>query len=103
MKKQPGHVKGILDGLLSKWEKQTVKRANALFKAWVQVVPEKERIYTKPVSFKKGTLLVIVENSTMLYKLTLEKRIILKKINEAYVGRKKVADIRFRIGNINDE
>jgi hypothetical protein len=35
---------------------------------------------TQPVSFKKGTLVVIVENSTWLYKLTMEKRKIIKHL-----------------------
>ncbi|MBD3426945.1 MAG: DUF721 domain-containing protein [Candidatus Omnitrophica bacterium] len=100
-KKDPGHVKGIIEGLITKWEKGAVKRANAVSRAWAGSVEEETKEHARPVSFKNGILMVIVEDSTWLYKLTLEKRKILKRFNENYTGRKKAKDIRFRVGTLD--
>ena len=47
--------------------------------------------------------MVIVENSSWLYKLTLEKKRTIEKFNEGYPGRKKVKDIRFRVGVLDNQ
>ena len=93
-----GHVRGAIDGLLNKIQKQAAPRGTAVIEAWNKAVEEKATGHTRPVSFKKGTLVVVVENSTWLYKLTLEKRDILEKFNNEYTGRTKANDIRFRLG-----
>ncbi|MEA3488741.1 MAG: DUF721 domain-containing protein [Candidatus Omnitrophota bacterium] len=95
------HVKGILDGLLRKWEKGTVRKGDAVRSAWAAAAGEKDRQHARPVNLKNGVLMVIVENSSWLYKFTLERRDLLEKFNESYTGRKKAQDIRFRIGVID--
>ncbi len=99
------HIKGIVDGLLQKWETGNVKKGAAVKAAWQTAVAEKDLQQAYPVSLKNGVLTVIVENSTRLYKLTLEKRKIIEKFNKNYTGRKKAKDIRFRVGGPenNDE
>ena len=101
MEKNTRHVKGIVDGLLRKLENTTAKKANAVKKAWAESVTEDIKKHARPVSFKKGVIVVIVENSSWLYRLTLEKRDILDRFNEKYIGRKKAHDIRYRIGSID--
>ncbi|MGB2601012.1 MAG: DUF721 domain-containing protein [Candidatus Omnitrophota bacterium] len=96
----PRHVKGIIDGLIAKWEKGAVKKAGAIGTAWVAAVDVETKEHTRPVSFKNGTLVVLVEDSTWLYKLTLDKRVTIAKFNEKYSGRKKAKDIRFRVGSL---
>lgn len=96
------HVGGILDGLIRKWESGHVKKGSAVRKAWSEATPEETKTYSRPVSLKKGVLLVVVENSTRLYDLTLKKKEILRKFNEKYTGKKKASDIRFRIGSLDD-
>ncbi|MDP8298858.1 MAG: DUF721 domain-containing protein [Candidatus Tantalella remota] len=96
------HVRGILNDLLKKWEQGTVKKGNAVLDAWQLSIGERAKDHACPLSFKKGTLLILVENSAWLYQLTLEKKNILKKFNENYTGRKKVVDIRFRVGTIEE-
>ncbi|MFC1644273.1 DUF721 domain-containing protein [Candidatus Omnitrophota bacterium] len=95
------HVKGILDGLLQKWEQGTVRKGNAVREAWVAAVNEETKKHARPVSLKKGTLMVIVENSTWLYELTLKKKGILEKFNKNYTGRHKAQDMRFRVGDMD--
>jgi predicted nucleic acid-binding Zn ribbon protein len=97
-----GHVKGTLDGLLRKWEQVHVKKGGAVRKAWEYAAEEDVKKHAKPVSLKNGILMVIAEDSTWLYKLTLEKRAMLERFNEKYTGRKKPQDIRFRVGSLDD-
>ena len=93
-----GHIEHIVDGVLRKLEKGNAKKGNAVREAWVKAVGEKALGAAQPVSFKQGTLMVIVENSTWLYKLTMEKRGIVALFNEHYTGRQKLNEIRFRVG-----
>jgi len=96
------HVRGILDGLLRKLEQGTVRKGNAVRTAWAAATEKKTKTHTRPISLKNGTLLILVENSSWLYKLTLEKKNTLEKFNKHYTGRKKVTDIRFRIGTLEE-
>lgn len=96
------HVRGILDGLLRKWEQGAVRKGNAVRMAWAAATEDKTATHTRPISLKNGTLLILVENSSWLYKLTMEKKNTLEKFNKHYTGRKKAADIRFRIGTLEE-
>lgn len=100
--KKPAHLKDSLDNLLRKWETTHIKRGTAVKDAWWGCVGEQAKKKAKPVSLKKGVLTVIVEDSTWLYNLTLEKRRMMQKFNEKYTGRKKITDIRFRIGSLDE-
>jgi predicted nucleic acid-binding Zn ribbon protein len=100
-KDDAGHVGKILDGLLRKWEKGTVKKGDAVRAAWVAATREEARKHARPISLKRGILMVLVENSPWLYELTIEKKDMLKKFNEHYTGRKKAKDIRFRVGTLD--
>jgi len=55
--------------------------------------------HTQPISFRKATLIVNVDDSGWLYELTTRKKEILGKL-EGKLGEKKLKDIRFRIGEI---
>lgn len=95
-------MRGVLDGLIQKWESRTNQKGNALFEAWRVAVDEEVKGHARPVSIKNGIIMVIVENTTWLYKLTLDKRGIIKKFNENYTGRKKAKDIRYRVGSLEE-
>jgi len=97
-KRQPEEVDDILRGFLRRLEEGGVKKGNAVREAWEKAVGEKTAAHAHPVSFKKGQLMVIVENSAWLYKLTMEKRAIIKEFRENYTGRQTLEEIRFRVG-----
>ncbi len=101
MKNDARHVRGIIDGLLARWQQGPQKKASAVIAAFSDAAGEEATKHARPVSLKNGILMVIVDNSPWLYKLTLEKKKILKKFNEKYTGKKKARDIRFRIGDIS--
>lgn len=100
--KKNEHVRFVLDDLLKKWDKEKVGKGKAVREAWVYAAGEKTVKQSKPVSLKKGVLVVVVEDTSWLYRLTLEKRTLLSKFNEKYPGRKKAVDIRFRVGSLDE-
>ena len=67
--------------------------------AWEAAVGKAAARHSKPVSFKKATIVVNVDRSGWLYELTVQKKEILKKLEERLQG-KKIKDIRLRIGEI---
>jgi predicted nucleic acid-binding Zn ribbon protein len=99
-KNSASHVSRAVEVLLGKLEKNKVKRAGAVLDAWMKVTGEDEKCHAKPVSIRNGVLTVIVDNAPWMYNFTLEKRKLLLRMNEIYTGRKKIKDIRFRVGNI---
>ncbi len=101
-RKEAGHVRGVVDGLLRKWQDGTAKKGNAVMEAWIAATGKETAKEALPVNYKNGILTVVVENSTRMYELTLEKRNILARFNKDYTGRKKATDIRFRIGRLGE-
>jgi len=98
-----GQMRDVVGSFLKKIEGGAAKKGSAVMEAWRSVAGEGAKEHTLPVSLKKGTLVVAVENSVWLYKLTLEKETLLKKFNEKYEGRRKAEKIRFRVGVIEDQ
>ncbi len=97
-RKGPSQIDQVVGGILRKLESGTGKKGDAVRTAWERSATQKTAEHTQPVSFKKGVLMVIVENTTWLYKLTMEKRDLVKKFNEEYTVRQKLIEIRFRVG-----
>jgi predicted nucleic acid-binding Zn ribbon protein len=91
-------IEDVVQGVLGRIEQKGVKKRNRVVEAWEKTVGENTINHAHPVSFKKGTMMIITENSVWSYKLTMEKRSIIKKFNEEYSGRQKLVEIRFRIG-----
>jgi len=96
-------LKDVVGALLGKLEKGAAKKGSAAIAAWQSVAGEGANNHSVPISFKKGILTVIVENSSWLYQLTFNKKNILKKFNEKYEGRKKAEDIKFRVGVVEED
>lgn len=68
--------------------------------AWAKAVGEAAARHSRPVSFRKSVLVVHVDGSGWLYELTTARRGILAKLERDLKGKKKVKDIRYRIGDI---
>lgn len=101
--KDPQRLRDVVNKLFHKFEKGAAKKGNAVISAWEKSAGEEIRTHAVPVSFKRGTLIVLVENSSWLYKLTFDRKNIMNKFNGEYSGTKKVKDIRFRIGVIKEQ
>ena len=94
------HVEDVLKDVLKKWRAGKLEKGLAVKGAWAEALGEKEKEHAHPVNFRKGVITVIVDNSSWLYRLTVEKRGILEKFNKVYSGRMKAKDIRFRVGSV---
>ena len=102
-RREAKRLEGIVGDLLHKWKAGKVRRAGAVMAAWEAASSVELKSRMRLVNYRSGTLTVIVENSSWLYKLTLERKKILEKFNAHYTGRKKAKDIRFRIGSLSEE
>ena len=70
--------------------------------AWRRSAGEAAAAHTRPVSFRKSLLVVHVDGSGWLYELSTRKRELIARLGADLKGKKKVKDIRFRIGDIRD-
>lgn len=69
--------------------------------AWRKAAGNAAAGHSRPVSFKKASLVVNVASSSWLYELTVRKKEIMK-ILESELKGKKIKELRFRIGDIKD-
>ena len=70
--------------------------------AWARAAGNGAARHSRPVSFKTAVLVVNVDGSSWLYELSTAKREILRKLEADLKGKKRVIDIRFRIGAVGD-
>jgi len=88
-------IKKAMDGLGPKKRLTQEEIASV----WQEAVGARAGKHTKPVSFKKTSLIINVDDSGWMYELTIKKKEILKKLEGKLKG-KKLKEIRFRIGEI---
>ena len=70
-----------------------------ILEAWKDAAGAAAAGHSKPVSFRRATVTVNVDNSGWLYELTTKKKEIARALSERLGGR-KIKDIRFRIGEV---
>ena len=93
-------LKGLIKGVIKAIKKKRPFTEEEFGEIWEAVVGKRAASHTKPVSLRKSVLKVNVDESAWLYELTLEKKEILRKLEER-IKDKKIKGIRFRIGEIN--
>lgn len=92
--------KDVLKKVISDLEKKEEKESD-IIAAWENAAGKKAAKHTKPVFLKKKKLIIIVSDSTWLYKLTLEKDMLIKKFNRNIDGvKKKIKELQFRVGEV---
>ena len=64
---------------------------------WQRTAGKKKAPHTKVSAFEQGILTVLVDSSSLLYELSLEKDAMLQKLQHEF-GEKKIRDVRFQIG-----
>ena len=101
MKSQPVVIKDVLDGILKNLGGGKVSQAGVLDTAWVKVIGEAGARHARPIDIREGILVVHVDSSSWLHKLTMEKRRILAQI-KSELGEGPVKDIKLRIGPIGE-
>ncbi len=69
--------------------------------AWRKAAGDAAARNSRPVSFKKASLVVNIQSSSWLYELTSRKKEILAALEREFKG-KKIKELRFRIGDIKE-
>jgi len=97
MKSQPVVIKDVLDGILRNLGGGKVSQAGILGAVWAKAIGEAGAKHAKPMDIREGVLIVHVDSSIWLHKLTMEKMKILAQIKNE-LGESQVKDIKLRIG-----
>ena len=87
-------LKNIISGISSKGGLTQEDVASA----WESAVGQAAAKHSKTRALKSSRLIVNIDGSSWLYELTVNKKEILKKINEVLKGN-KIKEITFRIGD----
>ncbi|MCX5687727.1 MAG: DUF721 domain-containing protein [Candidatus Omnitrophica bacterium] len=98
--KKPEEIGLIISQLIKKLDTKTHGSIEEIVQAWQNTIEAKAISHTKPVAIKKNILTIEVDSSTWLYFLSLKKKNILESMKKI-LGKGKIEDIRFRIGEIN--
>ena len=99
MKNRPVAIKDVLDGILGSLGGGKVLQAGVLGDIWARAAGEAAAKHAKPADIKEGVLVVHVDSSGWLHRLTMEKAGILARIKNE-LGEGPVKDIKMRIGEI---
>lgn len=86
------HIRETLSGIIKDIEKKKTGKNNNLFMLFKKNLENKERGHAKCAVFSRGVLTVNVDSSAWLFRLSLKKEKLLKKLG--------LRDIRFRIGEV---
>lgn len=99
MKNGPVAISQAVEAVLRGLGSARAPQADSLGKAWLKAAGEKSIKHARPVDIKDGVLVVHVDSSAWLHKLTMEKIKILSQIKDE-LGEDLVKDIKLRIGEI---
>ena len=97
--KKPVDIGNIISHVIKKLNKKTHGQRGEIVQAWQNAIEPKAIAHTKPVAIKKNILTIEVDSSTWLYFLSLKKKNILESMKKI-LGKGKIEDIRFRMGEI---
>lgn len=97
--KKPEGIGDIISKVIKKLDTKTHGSKEEVVKAWYEAIEPKAVSHTRPVSIKKNILTIEVDSSTWLYFLSFKKKNILEDMKKL-LGKGRIEDIRFRIGEI---
>jgi len=97
---KPEGIGGVINQVIKKLDAKTHGQREDVVKAWQDAIDHDAVKHTKPVAIKKNILTIEVDSSARLYILNLKKKDILASMQKA-VGKDKIEEIRFRIGEIS--
>ena len=95
----PQHIGSILSELMARRGYARVQSAAAYDAAWREAAGKLAAEYTRVGSLRRGTLEVIVANSTLVQELGFQKPALLKTLAKL-LPDEGIKDVRFRVGTI---
>ena len=97
MARGPEAIGDVLGQLLARRGFAGVRRAATCEQAWRQAAGELAAEHSRVGAVRRGTLEVLVGNSTLLQELTFQKQTLLETLGEL-LPDEKIRDLRFRVG-----
>jgi predicted nucleic acid-binding Zn ribbon protein len=99
MARGPQAIGAVLSELMSRRGYARVQSAAACEAAWRDAVGPLAAKYTRVGQVRRGTLEVVVANSTLLQEMGFQKQTLLKNL-AALLPDEGIENLRFRVGNI---
>jgi predicted nucleic acid-binding Zn ribbon protein len=99
MKPGPQSIGDILSSLMARKGFARVQGSAALEAAWKDSAGELMAKYTRVGQIRRGTLEVLVANSTLLQELGFQKQNLLNSLAQL-LPDEKIENLRFRVGNV---
>jgi predicted nucleic acid-binding Zn ribbon protein len=99
MARGPQTIGNVLSELMARRGYGRIQSAAASDAAWREAAGPLAAKYTRPGQIRRGTLEVVVANSTLMQELGFQKSELLKKLAES-LPDEGIKNIRFRVGNI---
>lgn len=97
MKKEAVAIRDVVGDIIKKLKTGRGLQAEALSACWATIIGEENLRHAKPVDLREGILIVHVDSSSWIHKLSMEKPRILIKMKEK-IGEGIIKDIKLRIG-----
>jgi len=99
MARNPKPIGQILSELMARRGYAGVQIARAYETAWREAAGELAARYTRVGGLRRGTLEVIVMNSTLVQELTFQKPTLLRLLAQL-LPDERLEDLRFRVGTL---
>lgn len=99
MKRGPQAIGNVLSELMSRRGFARVQSAGAYDDAWREAAGPLAAAYTRVGQLRRGTLEVVVANSTLIQELGFQKQALLAKLANLLPDQ-GIENLRFRVGNI---
>jgi predicted nucleic acid-binding Zn ribbon protein len=100
MAKRKDLIGAIVDKVIKKLGPSKRLSEEEMTEAWKMAAGEAAATHSRPVGFRRSSMIVNVDESGWLYELTLDKRGIITRLKDSLKDR-KLKDIRFRIGEVS--
>ncbi len=99
MKRQAVAIRDVVGDIIKKLGTGRGLQAEALSACWARAIGQENLRHAKPVEIRDGILIVHVDSSGWIHKLSMEKPRILMKMKEE-AGEGIIKDIKLRIGEL---
>jgi len=99
MRTRPERIGNILSELAARHGFARLEGTRNYDAAWKEAVGPVAAEYTAVGSLRRGTLHVLVNNSTLMQELTFRKEQLLETLNRL-LGNQQISDIRFRAATV---
>ncbi len=101
MKKEAVAIRTVVDDIIKKLETGRGSQAGTLSASWAEAIGEKNLKHANPVDIKDGVLVVHVDSSVWIHKLSMDKANIMMKMKDK-LGEGIIKDIKLRIGELEN-